>query len=618
MAQRFEPEDFGPYRLTHLLGKGGMASVFRALRSGPMGFQKEVAIKRLHSSLSEDESILKALINEARLGGQLKHRNIVEIYEFNKVGNSYYLAMEFIDGWTLDRIMKLSRKHGLPIPPEVALDIAVQICRGLDYAHKLETLDGQEVRLVHRDLKPANIIVARDGSAKIMDFGIAKAQTNLFKTTVGEVTKGTPHYMSPEQVAGDPNLGPASDIFAVGAVVCEMLTGRLLFTGDSLVAILFAVAKAKVGDQLTAADARLPGIARVLSDCLAQEPQARIQSASELAGRLQALRRRLHSGHTVEGYIYDLRDAVTGKTKPTLRTTSSPEGDSQAPLFATLVAPALMAKQVAEKRELEVAREAADAEIESARQELKESMSTLVFADTTEEPDWATSTMADLDPVLSGNSSHSLGAKASPNGTRPKQKETEVSTLVRVLSLILLLVGMLAAFTITLEGQLAPDELSSLSPPGDSTDEPKPIQSPIRTVPLKVSPEASPPPPSAATPSTKPVVQPTAQPATQVSAQPTPRGEAASPPPSPVSKDPGYLKIKAATPYFGWVHINGRKRNGISTPVHSSLSLPPGQHTIRLESSAQPGKLGAPKTVTIEPGKTLVLGRYNFTKEQWQ
>ena len=156
-----------------------------------MGFQKEVAIKRLHSSLSEDESILKALINEARLGGQLKHRNIVEIYEFNKVGNSYYLAMEFIDGWTLDRIMKLSRKHGLPIPPGVALDIAVQICRGLDYAHKLETLDGQEVRLVHRDLKPANIIVARDGSAKIMDFGIAKAQTNLFKTTVGEVTKGT-------------------------------------------------------------------------------------------------------------------------------------------------------------------------------------------------------------------------------------------------------------------------------------------------------------------------------------------------------------------------------------------------------------------------------------------
>ena len=193
-------EEFGAYRLTHMLGKGGMASVYRAVRSGPMGFAKEVAIKRIHDALIDNEAILKGLINEARIGGQLKHPNIVEVYEFNKVGEAYYLAMEFVDGWTLDKVIKLSREFKMPVPPSVALLIGKQLCEGLEYAHTLESLDGQEVKLVHRDLKPANIILSRYGIAKIMDFGIAKAATNLFKTTLADVTKGTPHYMSPEQV----------------------------------------------------------------------------------------------------------------------------------------------------------------------------------------------------------------------------------------------------------------------------------------------------------------------------------------------------------------------------------------------------------------------------------
>ena len=308
MTQPFQ--EFGPYRLTHLLGKGGMASVYRALKSGPMGFAKEVAIKRIHESLAGDDSILKSLINEARLGGQLRHPNIVEIYEFNKVGDAYYLAMEFVDGWTLDRVTKLSREYDDPLPAEVVLDILIQICEGLQYAHTLESLDGQEVKLVHRDLKPANIIVSRHGVAKVMDFGIAKADTNLFKTTMADVTKGTPHYMSPEQAAGEPNLGPASDIFALGSVVYELVTGRVLFRGDNLSTVLFAVVKAEVETHCAEIDRAVPGLGTVMARCLRRDPDERYPDAQSLQRDLKSLRHKLGEGTSVRDYLYRLRTAV--------------------------------------------------------------------------------------------------------------------------------------------------------------------------------------------------------------------------------------------------------------------------------------------------------------------
>ena len=111
-----ETQQFGRYMLTHLLGKGGMASVYRAIRAGPMGFAKEVAIKRIHEELTQDEQQLKSLINEARIGGQLRHQNIVEIYEFDKVAEQYYLAMEYVSGWTLEKMVKVCRQRSLSVP----------------------------------------------------------------------------------------------------------------------------------------------------------------------------------------------------------------------------------------------------------------------------------------------------------------------------------------------------------------------------------------------------------------------------------------------------------------------------------------------------------------------
>jgi serine/threonine-protein kinase len=588
----FKAEDFGPYRLTHLLGKGGMASVFRALRSGPMGFSKQVAIKRLHPALTENEATLKALINEARLGGQLKHPNIVEIYEFNKVGESYYLAMEFIDGWTLDRVAHLSRKHGLPMPPEVVLDMGIQVCRGLEYAHTLKTLDGQQVRLVHRDLKPANIILGRDGNAKIMEFGIAKGETNLFKTTVGEVTKGTPHYMSPEQVAGDPNLGAPSDIFSMGSVLYEMISGRLLFNGDSLVAILFSVARAQVGDRLTRVDVVIPGIGAILQNCLTKDPSRRIATASELGRHLEGVRQHLRGKATIKDYLFALRERVMQDTAG-LGEDGDTVDDGPGPQFATLISPDLMQQEIEEVRELRSAQAAADAEIESARTEPQaqagstpsssrgkaEGLETAIFDQTIHQQ------LSPLDGAEQERSTiQELQVSRETDLRNRRAPSRDSSMLGRVLGLLLVMTALIGGGVVLLDT--------------------KPTEQPELPTPAPPTPTPAPPTPTPAPPTPTPANDTRIQ-------QPTPT-------PAPVTTAPGFLRIKSSRPYFGWVYVDGKKRAGLSTPVHGRIELSAGQHRVKLESSERPGELGASKTVTIRSGKTTVLGTYDFIKEHWE
>jgi len=602
----FKAEDFGPYRLTHLLGKGGMASVFRALRSGPMGFTKQVAIKRLHPALTENESILKALINEARLGGQLKHPNIVEIYEFNKVEESYYLAMEFIDGWTLDRVAHLSRKYGLPVPAEVVLDMGIQVCRGLEYAHTLKTLDGQQVRLVHRDLKPANIILGRDGSAKIMDFGIAKAETNLFKTTVGDVTKGTPHYMSPEQVAGDPNLGAPSDIFSMGSVLYEMISGKLLFNGDSLVAILFAVARAQVGDRLTRVDVVIPGIGAILQNCLTKDPSRRIATASELGSHLRGVRQHLRGKTTIKDYLFALREQVI-LSEAGLGEDEGPAEENPGPQFATLISPDLMQQEIEEVRELRSAQAAADAEIESARTEPQTQAGSTASGSRGGVEQLET---AIFDKKIHPQRSPSDGPKEE-RATIPElqvSRETNLrnrrapirdnSMLGRVLGLLLLMSALIGGGVLLLDTK--PTEQPELPTPAPRTLTPAPP-----------TPTPAPPTPTPAPPTPTPAPRtPTPASAKRIQ-QPTPT-------PGPVATAPGFLRIKSSRPYSGWVYVDGKKKRGFSTPVHGRIELSAGQHSVRLESSKLPGALGASKTVTIRSGKTTILGTYDFIKEHWE
>ena len=322
-----EAEIFGRYKLLSLLGEGGMAKVYLAVLSGPMGFEKEVALKKIDARLTQDDRFVKALINEARLGGQLRHKNIVEVYEFNQVGEDYYLAMEYVNGWTLDSVVRNCRNAGKQIPPGVVLQIACQICKGLEYAHSLTSKDGTPMNLVHRDLKPGNVILSKAGDAKIMDFGIAKADSNLYKTTAADITKGTPIYMSPEQVTGSSKLSGRSDIFSMGSIVHEMLCLDVIFHGDNLLAIMHKVLQADIRDAMNNVRDRVPGLENVISKAMAKKPEERFESAGAMEKDLQGI---LDGLGTVPS-VYDWLQEYQGYARDSEPRPAEGGGDSAPP-----------------------------------------------------------------------------------------------------------------------------------------------------------------------------------------------------------------------------------------------------------------------------------------------
>ncbi len=283
-----ETRRLGKYELLEEVGTGGMARVFRAVRAGPMGFRKEVALKQILPHVSREEKLVQALINEARVGGYLRHRNLVEIYEFERVDDLFVLSMEFVDGHSLHQVLRRFRERE-PLPRAVICEVASQICAGLEYAHSAVDEDGRELRLVHRDLKPGNVMITRTGVVKVMDFGIAKSQVNLFHTTTASITKGTPVYMSPEQVDGLP-LDHRSDLFSMGSLIAELITGDVVFECTQLFHVLGRIARADVGATLEDVDRIWPEMAPVLRKALQRDPMDRYPDAAALRADIDAVR----------------------------------------------------------------------------------------------------------------------------------------------------------------------------------------------------------------------------------------------------------------------------------------------------------------------------------------
>ncbi len=297
----------GRYALLETIGEGGMAEVFRARLDGPMGFQKELAIKRIRDSVVREEGgeHVRSLINEARIGGLLKHPNIVEIYELGEDDGAYYIAMELVDGVSLSDVLMELRETGWLLPHNVVLEIAVQVCRGLSYAHAFEGEAEGPPGVVHRDLKPSNIMITRGGTAKIMDFGIAKSTSNLFNTTATGIAKGTPLYMSPEQLRGLRPLPVRSDLFSLGTILYEMVTGRLLFAGRTIPEIITRVLSMPLQEEIRAAEERLPGLGALLSRLLTRDIAHRFNSASDVAVELQHLLEWQEKRFSVAEFVQD-------------------------------------------------------------------------------------------------------------------------------------------------------------------------------------------------------------------------------------------------------------------------------------------------------------------------
>ena len=281
---------FGKYRILRKLGEGGVGCVYEALLPGPMGFTKRVAIKRLRPAVvTHNPWLHEAMVNEALIGGLLHHDNIVDVLEFDRVGPHYYLAMEYVEGLTLGEIVRVCRDREARLPGFAVVRLAIDACRGLHHAHRRRGVDGRRMELVHRDLKPSNIMVSASGATKILDFGIAKAASNLFDNTATGYAKGTPRYMSPDQLQDEKPLLPRSDVFSLGVVLFELITARPLFTAESVHALMHKIVHGDISERLDMAEEAFPGSRTVLVRALERKGVDRFGSALELADALRTL-----------------------------------------------------------------------------------------------------------------------------------------------------------------------------------------------------------------------------------------------------------------------------------------------------------------------------------------
>lgn len=225
------PRTIVGYRFVELLGVGSLGAVYRAVIYGALGFEQEVAIKVLDSvRATQEPDDVTALANEARILSQVQHPNIVQARHFRRIsdealGDTWILVLELVRGQSLRRLMRWDRDTPQPLPIEAPLQFMSEAADGLHFAHRLQDEAGRHVGLVHRDLKPANIHVTNEGRVKILDFGIAWAKRRLGRDTGSGLTKGTPLYMSPEQLRAE-NLDGRSDLYALGTIAYQFLTGQ--------------------------------------------------------------------------------------------------------------------------------------------------------------------------------------------------------------------------------------------------------------------------------------------------------------------------------------------------------------------------------------------------------
>lgn len=271
---------FGKYTLLNRIAVGGMAEIFLARQEGLEGFEKTICIKRIRPHLSSQASFVGMFLNEAKLAAQLNHPNIVQIYDLGRIADSYFIAMEYIGGRDMSRIVPKAERANIPFPMIYALRIASSACEGLYYAHTKADAFGNPLSVVHRDVTPENILVSWDGTVKIVDFGIAKATTQIEQTRAGEI-KGKLSYMSPEQAMGK-QLDSRSDIFSLGAVIYEWVTGYKLFTGENEMAILKSIIDGKIYPPSYFKEDVPEAVERILMRALEKDRDKRYQTAWEM------------------------------------------------------------------------------------------------------------------------------------------------------------------------------------------------------------------------------------------------------------------------------------------------------------------------------------------------
>lgn len=275
------------YRVVQRIAAGGMAEVFRAESAGLEGFKKKVAIKRVLPHLSEKKQFIGMFLDEARLSAHLSHSNCVQVFDIGVGDNTYFIVMEYVDGADLKATIEYTRKHYRTFPVEEAVAICVKICEGLAYAHELKDDNGEPLNIVHRDMSPPNVLITRYGEVKIVDFGLAKANSQLEQSEPG-IIKGKFSYLSPEAALGH-SVDARTDVFAVGIILWEMLAGRRLFLGETDLETVRQVQAAKIPSIRELNPDVPPELEQVLLASLARDPAVRYQTARDLGRDLNEI-----------------------------------------------------------------------------------------------------------------------------------------------------------------------------------------------------------------------------------------------------------------------------------------------------------------------------------------
>src|SRR5438067_4608824 len=288
------------YRITDKVDAGGMAEVYRGVAEATVGgMKKAVAIKRILPSLTKNKKFISMFLDEARVSMHLQHANIVGVFDIGMADTSYFIVMEYVDGANLKTILESLRRQGKRLPVAQTLYIMMEVCKGLQYAHDVvDPETGHALGIVHRDISPPNILISKRGEVKLVDFGLAKATSQLESTDPG-VVKGKFSYLSPEAASGK-EVDRRADIFAVGILLYELLTGKRLFYGETDYQTVELVRQAKVPPIAQQNPEVQPELEQIIRHSLARDVGARFQNAGDLQDALAQ-------------YLFSTRQKVTNR-----------------------------------------------------------------------------------------------------------------------------------------------------------------------------------------------------------------------------------------------------------------------------------------------------------------
>ena len=325
MSADEQPRRIGHYEVVAKLAEGGVGTVYLARRRGPAGFQRLVAIKRLHPQFAGAPSFVTMFTDEARLAARIHHANVVSIVELGTDDDGYYVVMEYVEGSNLGHLHWHATKGrgDRAIPRAVALRVVLDALSGLQAAHEVEDDDGTVVNLVHRDVSPQNILIGVDGLARLGDFGIARASALRVFETRGAALKGKLEYMAPEQIESK-EVDRTTDLFAMGIVLWELLTGRRLFTAANQVTTIQRVCLDPIPSPRSIDPAVSPELERICLKALERARPRRYPTAVAFAEELETAAR-ADMGIATQREVAAFMKEVLGSELPTARALGNPE-----------------------------------------------------------------------------------------------------------------------------------------------------------------------------------------------------------------------------------------------------------------------------------------------------